>query len=1557
MKNKFLKKLLASMLTLACIMPNSLSVSAASTQPTVEITAEDTTEVTTDVNETLSGSITGNGKIETVTYTATSELTDGEAYIEDAEATVKGDEWSIDDLTLMPGENTITVTATTESGKTATETIELEYDMGSVKDPESFSETEDGTAYADNQIMVMFESNVSQERIKEIIASVGGKVIGSIYVLDEYQIEVADTDHDGLMRICEILEAYDEVIIAELNTAMTTNDIVLPNDPWTSSDDWNEENPNGSNWGLEAIQAPSAWQYNDLLTECMVGVVDSGFQTNHPDLTVNFASDTIRNYNYPDSHGTHVAGTIGAKSNNGVGITGINWKAKIYGGSCQPAGLPFFSDAKITYNITELVQSGAKVLNGSFGIHNPPTTDDFVLSQGSSAALRMAKLLASGYDFIFVQSAGNDSINARYNGNFCSVEGNTPVTVDGVSIQDILDRKIVVAAAENAGNGTYTLASYSNWGENVDIAAPGSSVYSTITDSDYAYFSGTSMAAPHTTGVVSLVWSANPNLTAPEVKNIIVNSTCDTVPTIYSNDPVGQYKMLNAKLAVEKALSIGTLTVSTPNTVSIVDATNVALAYEATNTNSNCSYRFGTIFNGKEYELSNGYQTTNRIHVNFHTALSDDALPNANAVGTHTLFVDVKDGKTGSVLRKTIENYVIEGLKITSFEANKTSPQKLGTSIQLNATVENEGGYRYNTYKFTATKDGVETNLSPSGRATYNVTWTPEEPGTYTLKYYIRDYLGQEATKEMKYIISSATTAYVFYNNSSWDTANIHYKIGNGTWTTAPGVAMENSTLDGYTWCYAIELGKAANATVCFNNGNNTWDSNSGKNYTVTKGLNGIGGENLTFAIKSITGTPTKSAPSYNVQLSGGVAPYTYSYEFIDKATKEVVLSGESTVSSVNALISPYGSRRSGNYTFNITCTDAYGQTATATKDYTLKPFTISDITASVNSPQLPNTEITLTAQYENEFIYKYGLVGNWTITNKTTNTTETFTSYYTRELVWIPTEIGEYEITVSTTDHNGETATHTINYSIADEIRNEATVYYYNSSFTKAYIHYKVGNGTWTTAPGIQMENSNEQSGYSWKYVIDLEDADLATVCFNNGSGSWDSNNGNNYNVYTGISGIKSGVVNKLTPAPTATPTVTATVTPTVKPTSTPSATPTVKPTSTPSATPTVKPTSTPSATPTPVITKTTVYYSNSSWTQAYIHYKVGNGNWTTAPGVKMEDNTSDNGYTWKYVIDLGDADNTTVCFNNGNGNWDSNNGNNYPLNAGSYGIKNKTTEELPEGLDVSLELYGTRGSSSARATVADGVAPYTYSYVVTRNGEITQEGTYTSTLDYYTYTVTSYDGGTYKVDVVVTDAEGKTGTATDTKEFKPLYIADITADLASPQKTGTTVTFTADIQSEYYYKFPNYRNWSITKAGVSYGGGSSYANEITYTFEEEGTYDITCSTRDASGQTATKTIQFVVSDATNIATIYYNASWNNAYIHYCIAGESWTAVPGMAMTKTSEKPGYTHKYVINLNDAENVVACFNNGSGSWDSKNGSNYTINAGTYGISNGSISKLQ
>ena len=336
------------------------------------------------------------------------------------------------------------------------------------------------------------------------------------------------------------------------------------------------------------------------------------------------------------------------------------------------------------------------------------------------------------------------------------------------------------------------------------------------------------------------------------------------------------------------------------------------------------------------------------------------------------------------------------------------------------------------------------------------------------------------------------------------------------------------------------------------------------------------------------------------------------------------------------------------------------------------------------------------------------------------------------------------------------------------------------NTSWSSAYIHYKL-NGKWTVSPGVKMTKA---SSGCWTFSMELPDnigvEDGINCCFNNGKGSWDNNNNNNYIVRAGENLVdqqaKKVYWNPLpvnvteqptlkptvtpTVEPTATPTAEPTLTPTVEPTATPTAEPTLTPTVEPTATPTVEPTATPTVEPTltptveptatptvePTATPTveptvtplndkilTVYYqrgTSTSWTNAYIHYKV-DGQWTKSPGVMMTKISS--GY-WKYDIMLGEEASAVVCFNNGKGSWDSNNSKNYTVYPCVCNVDSntKTVTRLvtpvptatPEpGKEVFMTVSGKEASAKIKSMVKGEACSYTDAVPEILNFEITYE------------------------------------------------------------------------------------------------------------------------------------------------------------------------------------------------------------------------------------------
>jgi serine protease len=289
-----------------------------------------------------------------------------------------------------------------------------------------------------------------------------------------------------------------------------------PNDPYFTS---------GSLWGLNKISAPLAWDVSKGAATNVVGVVDTGVNYSHPDLAANIWSapssftvniggvnitcaagthgfNAIRNTCDPmddNNHGTHVSGTIGAEGNNGVGVVGVNWTARIMGlkflnrqGSGTTADAVDAIEFAIQANAAGV--SNVRVLSNSWG------------GGGFSQTLLDEINNANANRILFPVAAGNNGSNNDTTAYY-------PANYDAPNI-------IAVAATDSND----TLASWSNYGAvTVDLAAPGVGIWSTVRNG-YASYSGTSMATPHVSGVAALVLAACGNLGVDNLKNAILGN-------------------------------------------------------------------------------------------------------------------------------------------------------------------------------------------------------------------------------------------------------------------------------------------------------------------------------------------------------------------------------------------------------------------------------------------------------------------------------------------------------------------------------------------------------------------------------------------------------------------------------------------------------------------------------------------------------------------------------------------------------------------------------------------------------------------------------------------------------------------------------------------------------------------------------------------------------------------------------------------------------------------------------------------------------------------------
>jgi thermitase len=243
-------------------------------------------------------------------------------------------------------------------------------------------------------------------------------------------------------------------------------------------------------WHLPRIGTPLAWSLTTGSDSIVVAVVDSGVYSRHPDL----ASKLVPGWNFVKNnadtsdvmgHGTAVAGTLAAATNNGIGVAGVNWRSRIMPlVAVDEKDFSAYSD--IAAAIEYAADRGARVINVSIGGRN------------ASYTLQRAVDYAWGKGALVFASAMNQGVAEPYYPAAC-------IHAIAVSATDSNDR----------------LASFSNFGGWITLSAPGTGILSTADGGGYSYWNGTSFASPIAAGVAALVFAVNPRLTNTEVLAIL----------------------------------------------------------------------------------------------------------------------------------------------------------------------------------------------------------------------------------------------------------------------------------------------------------------------------------------------------------------------------------------------------------------------------------------------------------------------------------------------------------------------------------------------------------------------------------------------------------------------------------------------------------------------------------------------------------------------------------------------------------------------------------------------------------------------------------------------------------------------------------------------------------------------------------------------------------------------------------------------------------------------------------------------------------------------------
>lgn len=380
----------------------------------------------------------------------------------------------------------------------------------------------DAVDYRPDQILIQPKTGVSDTALAAFHTAHGTRMVRKFSALRGLQVVtvppvttvpglVAEYQRSGLVEFAE----PDYLVQA---------DATYPNDPqFTSGALWGLYNYGQSGGTAHAdIDAPNGWDVLTSASNIVVAVLDSGIRYTHEDLASNMwvnpydgghGFNAFDGTNDPNddstSHGTMVAGVLGAVGNNGKGVTGVAWQVQLMACKCLNNGTG--SDSTVISCIDYAQTNGARIINASFDSPTP------------SLALSNAIAAAGAAGIIWVASAGNNSYNVEVNPSYPTCYG--------------LGNVVSVAYTTR----TDALGAFSNYGAvHVALAAPGDQIYTTFASSDSAYFpptglsynlAGTSFSAPYVSGALALMLAKYPAENYQQIIQRLLNAT-DPLPSL-----------------------------------------------------------------------------------------------------------------------------------------------------------------------------------------------------------------------------------------------------------------------------------------------------------------------------------------------------------------------------------------------------------------------------------------------------------------------------------------------------------------------------------------------------------------------------------------------------------------------------------------------------------------------------------------------------------------------------------------------------------------------------------------------------------------------------------------------------------------------------------------------------------------------------------------------------------------------------------------------------------------------------------------------------------------
>jgi thermitase len=386
-----------------------------------------------------------------------------------------------------------------------------------------------GSPFVPRRVLVRFRSEVSGDRIRGIVAATGALRAKELSKTGVQVVELPAGVNEEFFLAA--FKARPDVVFAELDRVLVPAEMT-PDDP-----------SYGSQWHLPNISSGSAWVTTTGASNVVIAILDTGVDSTHPDL----ASKMVGGWNTYDGnsdttdatgHGTSVAGAATAAGNNGIGVASVAWGCQIMPVRVSDPGGSALAST-IATGLVWAADNGARVANISYEC----SSLDTVIA---------AAQYFQGMGGVVTVAAGNNGIS------------NTTA-----------DNRYVLTSS--ATTSTDTVASWSNTGSNIDVAAPGSGIVTTLRGGGYGAVTGTSMSAPVVAGIAALVMSANSNLNPDQVQTIIKQSADDFGTTGW--DSGFGWGRVNASRAVESAvMTTGTPDLTAPSVSMLTPGSEEAVA-------------------------------------------------------------------------------------------------------------------------------------------------------------------------------------------------------------------------------------------------------------------------------------------------------------------------------------------------------------------------------------------------------------------------------------------------------------------------------------------------------------------------------------------------------------------------------------------------------------------------------------------------------------------------------------------------------------------------------------------------------------------------------------------------------------------------------------------------------------------------------------------------------------------------------------------------------------------------------------------------------------------